>query len=668
MSSTSWDNATDETIALERTEDIEAAQEERWTAMGATLPPGLLDSTPAPPPKNGQGSSGLSRRPTLVLLGLDLPASVRAGIRTRLDRDAPGIFGLHLTGEDALPSRVGAARACGRGFFAPSRELAENVPIGPHHGAVAAVERAHAVERAQAAYISRKGEDMGVDACLSGHKIREPSRATKVQTALSSGRSVSLEVIPGPGLWARGRFLRDLESLLEGIDGCNSYEDAEVGQKALREGPTVILLEGHHRNRSGGGSELGHGTRFATALGPTQIDSPMGRTPGRTSERETGGPSAVAAMATRRLKCLMEKAAQCLHDLRTTHGATPSPFMAIHTETRAAVASTPVPEAHLACKPVGENAHIERGPLRSEGSVSTGGALKAATDVDFTPRLDALLAACLMLLYPHRQYDLGEREAGNHRSKQSKTPQSEHEEAAGPGNAGDETGLSHLSELAKECREHFSSSRSARVVADLLEVVDLAALPIGTAVALSRIIQSQAWHVASPRVDFAGCPASAAFVGWIVAAVTAAVELALGGGGAEEAPAKLSANGPHLNIGVCETTVLSGATPVSKPGGLRDMASRRSTVGAGGGIAVPEGTQDARWRERGLLERLEAHVVDESITVMDNDMPRLMQTEAVGGGVGRGTQGRRCRVSEVFTTIMDTVLRPYQVSQGCRRR
>lgn len=665
MSSTPWDNATDETLALERAEDIKAAQEERRTTMGALLPPGLLEGTPGSPPRHGQGFSGLSTRPTLVLLGLDLPASLRSGIRARLDREAPGVFGLHLTGEDALPSGAKAAKASGRGFFAPSRELTENESLDSSQGATAAV------ERAQTPLISQTRGTIGVDARSPRHKRGEPSRAAKVQAALSAGHSVSLEVIPGPGVWARGRFLRDLESLLEGIDGCddcNGCKDDEVGRKAKRGGPTVLLLEGHQRNRSGGGAEVRHGTRFATALGPAQIDSSVGRAPPRTFGRGTGGPSAAVAMATKRRKCLLEEAAQCLHDLRTTHGATPSQFLAITAESRATAGAMPVQEAHHVHERGEGNDRNGRGAFRSIRHVSTGGALKATVDVGYASRLDVLLAACLMLLYPHRQYDVGQSEAGNDRENRSKVPQSVHEETARPGITGaDETDLSNASDLAKACRNHFASARSARVVADLLEVVDVSTLPIDTAVALNRITQSQVWPVASPRVDFTGCPASAAFTGWIVAAATAAVELALGGGGAKAAPPKSSTNGLRLDIGVNEVMALSGVTSEAKPGGLWGAARRRSTMEAGGETALPEGAQKARCQERDLLERLEARVVDEIVTVLDDDLPWLVQTEAVGEEVERRADRRRCRVSEAFAAIMDTVLRPYQVGQTCRR-
>lgn len=659
MSSTPWDNATDETLALEREEDMEAAQDERRTTTGALLPPGLLDSTPGSPPRHGQSSSGLSTRPTLVLLGLNLPAFLRSGIRARLDREAPGVFGLHLSGEDAFPSGAKAAKASGRGFFAPSRELTESESLDSRQGAAAAV------ERAQTPLLSHTGGTIGVDTRSPRHNLGEPSRAAKVQAALSAGRSVSLEVTPGPGLWARGRFLRDLESLLEGIDGidgCNGCQDDELGRKAKRGGPTVLLLEGHQRNRSGGGAEVGHGTRFATALGPAQIDSSMGRAPPRTFGGGTGGPSATVAIATKRRKCLLEEAAQCLHDLRTTHGATPSPFLAITAESRATAAAMPVQEAHHAHERGEGNYHGGRGAFCSIRRVRTGGALKATTDVGYASRLDILLAACLMLLYPHRKYDVGESEAGNHRGNRSKGPQLAHEEPARPGNTGgDETDLSNVAGLAKACRKHFASARSARVVAHLLEVVDVVALPIDTAVALNRITGSQAWPVASPRVDFTGCPASAAFTGWIVAAATAAVELALGGGGAKVAPTKSSTNGLRLDIGVQETMALSDVTSEAKPGLLRGAARRRSTMEAGDETALPEGAQKARCQERDLLERLEARVVDESVTVLDDDLPWLVQTEAVGEEVERRAGRRRCRVSEAFATILDTVLRTYQV-------
>ncbi|CBJ33086.1 expressed unknown protein [Ectocarpus siliculosus] len=575
VSSARWDNTTKETQALERQEDADAARDERRTAMGATLPPGMLENpsgTCAGGGVESQGPSGGSsqRRPVLLLLGLDLPASVR---------------------EEGVVART---------------------------------------------------------------------RANLVQAALSAGKNVSLEVVPGPGLWARGRFLRDLEALLGGLDACGCGVDHSDTDTKQTSGPTVLLVEGHSRNRAGGGMDVSHGTKFVGegAAKNWKADRSYDQGPERTLPP--------ALLTARRLKALMEEAAQCLHDLSTEYGRTPSPFKAIQDDSYASKSSKAPREAH----------QRRQGTIRAEGSTDperpNAGSFpmrkqyNASLATTGSRGMALLLAACHMLLHPGRRYDLGEFRTGRGldvyltegmtmQKSPGKAPTTSSEEV--------ELGafeMVHAFNLARSCREELAEQGSARGVAALLRRADLYSTPLETAVALQRLVQHSDWPVASPRSDFAGCSASGAFVGWVVAAVAVTTELVLGGGGVELGAGSGSARNPSGD----ERKAVASGTGVEGRGWCGGAGGAGSTAEGSGGNALlstsMRNLQEERTREQRLLLGMETSLIDEIVAVLDDDSPWLPPPEDPEGH-GDVRNRRQCRASEVFNALLDTVLRPFNV-------
>lgn len=244
-----WDNATEATKALEREEDADAARDELRTAMGAILPRGLLENI-STPGKDGENSpTGTFRRPTLVLLGLDLPAAVRDEIRADLDRDAPAMFGVHIAGVDTLPSLAAAVRTRDRGFLEPCTESAPNLPLSPQGATPTLGRKEHLPSGSKMS--GDGGGDHGKHSSecegMHGQTKAKNTRTGRLQAALSAGRSASLEVVSGPGLWARGRFLRDLEALLRGLDDCGCCKSSG---DASRRGGFYSCTHGRTRPKS----------------------------------------------------------------------------------------------------------------------------------------------------------------------------------------------------------------------------------------------------------------------------------------------------------------------------------------------------------------------------------------------------------------------------------
>lgn len=656
--SATWDNATDITKSLERQEDEEAARDEHVTAMGITLPPGLLEKASRPLRVSSNPPSNSSQRPILVLFGLDLPALVRSGARARLDHSAPSVFGLHLVGADSLPSLATTTRTGDRGFLEPCRDQERTSLLGPKDRAVKAGSGedkkagSFTPPGSGACDMSSKEDGFGPS---GGHSIREGTRALRVQAALSAGKSVSLDVAPGPGLWARGRFLRDLESLLGGLDGGGSYDKNITTRR--RDGPVVLLIEGHDRNRSGGGANAGFGTHCVLTTEPLQAGDSKKEMLARQRQK---GVSISPAMATRRAKHLLEEAAQCLHDLSVTHGDTPNPFIALST-----VYTTPTSTKLSVIDKSSESGHIVRLVKASEPSEivkSLGNEATFLSATNMVPGLELVLAlaACHMILHPYQRYHLGEsRECntwmGSLRENIRKKTTDCH-----PTSSNVECVISSLAEI---CRQELAEMPSARGVAGLLRKADITMIPFDTAVSIRNLVRHEAWLGVSLRPIFTGCSASQAFIGWVVAAVTAATELAIEGGGAvRDSPVeKISESLDEILMTETgrscfhEGENAHGGTVEKNARTEGDKSTSRQIL-----LAV----QEERWQERELLNRLEASLVDEKISVFDDDSPWCLNTVAVEKDEVQGAPGRHCRASEMFEALMDIILRPYKVGSG----
>lgn len=665
-----WDNATEVTKALEREEDADAARDELRTAMGAIIPRGLLESASQPGKGGVNSSTGPSRRPTLVLLGLNLPAAVRDEIRADLDREAPSIFGLHITGVDTLPSLAAAVRTRDRGFLDPCRQGAPTLPLRPQgatpiHGR----EQEHLPSGSEIpgeggrSHYEHPGGDYGR---VHGQTKMENTRTGRLQAALSAGRSASLEVVPGPGLWARGRFLRDLEALLRGLDDCGDCSESSV-DGSRRGGFTVVLMEGHDRNRSGGGANIKYGTKYATTSNVSGADDWKAESPAR---HGLGDGSPLAMVTARRTKVLLEQAAQCLHDLSTTHGDTPSPLMATaaaNNNSSPLGTTTPTGDEQRRGLDCAGPAHVVGSLDGAEsGEKQQVDSLKAKCS---SPGLDLLLAACHMITHPDRQYDLRECRKGHKRGRNSpeNTTKLLTQEWPRFDDAAEENAaLTVASCLARQCRHKLAELRSAREVASFLRQVDLTSVPFGTAVSIRLLLRHPAWPTASARLSAGGCFASEAFCGWIVAAVTAATEIALTGGGSSQ-PSDSDLSRKH--IGGMDKTVTKPGHTGQAPGGGRGLMKVGSTTRAGGSRELPslEDIHHEREREREVLQELETSMVDEIITIVDDDLTQLLRRQGADIWTG-GRRRRQCRSVEAFNALMETVLRPFQVSCiACRR-
>ena len=667
--------------------------------MGATLPPGMLGTSSRGGAAEGQGqgrgqeqqpfrSGGPSRRPTLLLLGLDLPASVRDGLREGLDHGAPNLFGGHVVGADALPSLASAvqATAAGRGFFQPCREIAgltvapPTSPNGearlPDRGTKggestpgATATPGHGEAGREEATSLREG---GTHGARGGVGCAASTRADLVQAALSEGKNVSLEVVPGPGLWARGRFLRDLEALLGGLDdGGSDGKDSDTGTRdraGKRTGPTVLLVDGHSRNRSGGGIDLSHGTKLTRKAAPPKESIASGaRSPGfpRRAPRKHEPPWVLPAASTaaRRTKALMEEAAQCLHDLCTTCGETPSPFKAIQPSKVAP------PTGHTSSENVGApEAGLEKAEARgtsvrcrTRDSASERGEATDSLAAEGSPGMELLLAACHMILHPDQRYDVGEGLVSGTRAGPSSAAKKNASEKHG-GYVGSDfetdnaATLAYARRLAGTCRRELAEKRPARGVAGALRGAALDAMPLETAVALRRLVRHPCWPAASPRPDLAKCSASEAFVGWIYAAVAGATELTLeGGGGTLEL---CSGRGGGIKSG----EALHGWTKDRGIfGGMLGMRSVVKCEGSGSMVSLKDAHEERR-REQEILRAMETALIDENVTVLDDDSPWFSQPETASGNGDAQQDRRQCRTSEVLNALMETALRPFNVS------
>ncbi|CAN0512508.1 unnamed protein product, partial [Ectocarpus sp. 12 AP-2014] len=596
-------------------------------------------------------------------------ASVRDEVRVGLERDAPGLFGQHVVGVDALPSLASAAQAAGgQGcFLEPCQEQTAGAVTPPPSTQPTreTVVTGNTGQRGS----TNHGERLGGVATARGdfeQGVVARTRANVVQAALSAGKNVSLEVVPGPGLWARGRFLRDLEALIGGLDACGCGVDHSDTDTKQTSGPTVLLVEGHSRNRAGGGIDVSLGTKF--------VDTRAFRGEGAANnwkadcsyDQVPEGTLPPALLTARRLKALMEEAAQCLHDLSTEYGRTPSPFKAIRDDSCASTSSEAPREAH----------QRRQGTIRAESSTDperpTAGSFQMGKQCN--PSLAAtgsrgmtlLLAACHMLLHPGRRYDLGEFRVGRGRDvdltegmAMQKSP------GKAPPTSSEEVGhgafeMVHTSDLARSCREELANQGSARGVAALLRRADLDSMPLETAVALQRLVRHSDWPVASPRSDFAGCSASGAFVGWVVVAVAITTELVLGGGGV----ALGAVSGLARNPSGDEQKAVASGTGVEGRGWCAGVGGAGSTAEGSGGDALlstsMRNAQEERTREQRLLLGTETSLIDENVSVLDDDSPWLPLPEGPEGH--RDVRNRRqCRASEVFDALLGTILRPFNV-------
>ena len=666
-----WDNATEATKALEREEDANAARDELRTAMGALIPRGLLENTSQPGKDGGNSFTGPCRRPTLVLLGLDLPAAVRDEIRADLDRETPSIFGLHIAGVDTLPSLAAAVGTRARGFLDPCRQSVPDLPLIP--------QGATQIHGGEQELLPPASEIPGNGACnhgehpdgdyerLDGQTKIENTRTGRLQAALSAGRSASLEVVPGPGLWARGRFLRDLEALLRGLDDDGCCESFGDGSK--RKGFTVVLMEGHRRNRSGGGADIKYGTKYATASNSSDADEWKTEVPARHG-LEQGPPS--TRVTARRTKVLLEQAAQCLQDLSTTHGDTPSPFIttdATKNNASPLAISTPVGDERRRGFDCAEPSQVLDSPNGDAGDekeqINT---LRAKSS---SPGLQLLLAACHIITHPDRPYDLRECRVGHKRARTSRenTGKPSTQEGSRLNNTIEaNAALTVASSLAGQCRQKLDELRSARDVAKFLGGVDLTSVPFDTAVSLRLLLRHPAWPTASPRLSAGRCSVSEAFCGWVDAAVVAATEIALTGGGSSQC-SDSDSNQKHTG-GMDRKVTRPGHTGTGRhskgDGGL--MEADLTTRG-GGTRKLPnlEDVHHERKREREVLQKLETSMVDEIITVIDDDLPQMWRRQGTESWTG-GPRRRQCRKAGAFHELMETVLRPFQVSGVVRRR
>lgn len=590
--------------------------------MGATLPPGFLDNSHEP-----------SRRPTLVLLGLDLPTAVRCAIRAKLDSDVPEMFGLHLSGSNALSSLAESLRRRGRGFLGPSLEPGSTSTWSQQEAMT--LRGSNIVMEARKKELRASGgtfcdrNDAGYAGTgrrpLAGRGSKD-NRTSRVQAALAAGRNVSVEVLPGPGLWARGRFLRDLEALLEGIDGYSGHKGSTGGNVGM--GPAVILVRGHTGNRSGGGADIGLGTKAGVVGKITHVNA---------SKLETSEAEAVAATGTRRVKRHLEEAAQYLHDLYVTHGKNMNPLAE-----SSAWQPTVVTESALDKK---EATPYVPGSARISTCDTTGNVAKCPQ----TPGLEMLLAACQMLLNPTRLYPSTEEERLNDRwvsagpRRLKKTAVTAELLPRAPRMP------SYISDLAAACREQLAKVHSVVQVADVLHRVDLTMVPFATALALRELSRHPNWPSVSPRPLFAGCCALEAFSGWIVAAVNAATALSLAGGGGDDSYHNLQAkrdNIPGLDSGSMEINASRLATP-------RAVASS---------MPSPEADGSAQLREWKLLHKMKQFLVHDDISVVDDDSPWLPFCKEEESR-GPANTVRHCRASQAFDTIMAVALRPFQASR-----
>lgn len=668
-----WDNATEATKALEVEEDADAARDERRTAMGAIIPRGLLDNPTQPRTDGRNSSNGPSRRPTLVLLGLDLPAAVRDEIRADIDRDAPDIFGLHISGVDTLPSVAAeVARTRDRGFLDPCRESCPELQLTPQESTrIRENTQRYLATGSETPGDGRggHGKSPGGSETVHGHGQTGvgDTRTRRLQAALSAGRNASLEVVPGPGLWARGRFLRDLEALLLGLD-YNSGGGERTGAVSRRGGVTVVLIEGDHRNRSGGGADTRYGTKFATTTANiSRVNNGNAESPPR---RDFERAPPLAGVAARRTKNYLEEAAQCLHDLSTTHGDAPSPFVAIYAKIRRSLhfaSKTPTGKEHCQLVSRALPAHSADPSDGNERAENEG--MKSPKDKCSLPGLELLLAACHMITHPGRQYDLPESHVVHNDTRVKRPAQNPSKPTSNERPAFDnmdegKASFTVASCLAEECRTNFAKMRSARDVANILREVDLTAVPFNTAASLRLLLQHPAWPTTSPRSNAGGCFASEAFCGWIVAAVAAATEIALTWGGS----AHCSDSDYSLNHGCgIHKTVTKLVNAENYPRVDGNVVELNSTTRSGGSreLLTLEDARSERDRERDLLQELETSMIDEIITIVDDDLalPQLLRRRG-GAGNRRGLPPRReCRASEAFTELMETVLRPFQVSR-----
>lgn len=605
-----------------------------------------------------------------MLLGLDLPASVRNGIRASLDRDSPGLFDLHVVGAEALPSLASASQAtAGRGFLEPCREqsaratkppFAQSKPQGgPIDGSNKNGPKTSGEDTASRGGDGLTGRKNTID--LGQGPAVARSRANLVQTALSAGGNVSLEVIPGPGLWARGRFLRDLEALLGGLDDgdCDGIGTGVCTRN--RVGPTVLVIDGHGQNRSGGGSELSHGTKFAG-----QRDCIGNGSDADCLQRQ--GPEwmlPAASLAARRLKLLMEEAAQRLHDLSTIHSEAPWPFKAISSPSGASLSSG-TPKGAYGRRPEFNGADSPRGSEISPVGDSQNGQHDVSVSAK-PPGIDLLLAACHIILHPDRRYYVGE----GHACRQVVgTPiQSEVTDAtAHPApfptveHVEDESAafLVYASRLAATCRKELAERPSPRTLAEVLRRTDVESIPLETAVALRYLRDHPNWPATSARSDFVGCPVSEAFIGWIAAAVAAGTELALEGGGGKLKAGEDSCPQPFSDA-TRSTTMRSDNDGIDASAGNLIRGSSNVETDESDLPRLVKDAQAERQREQMILEELEKFLIDESISVLDDDSPWSVPSALTDRG-GETQAGRQCRASEVLHGVLNTVLRPFKVS------
>ncbi|CAM9153732.1 unnamed protein product, partial [Hapterophycus canaliculatus] len=679
VSSVPWDNVTEETQALEKQEDADAARDEIRTAMGATLPPGMLGSPTQTPKGDGRPAESDSQRSTLLLLGLDLPASVRNGIRASLDRDAPGLFDHHVTGVEALPSLALSAQATtGRGFLGRCREgsATEAKPpsvdsisqVGTTGGSIFVGSRTaggyNALRRSGSAGAGfaggKKRTGLGHDPVVSR------SRADLVQTALSAGKNVSLEVVPGPGLWERGRFLRDIEALLGGLDDGNYDGNGSNNCRGKGVGPTVLVIDGHGHNRSGGGSELSHGTKFAGKTNCQEEPIANGSKADYWRRQEPERALYSASLAARRSKCLMEEAAQRLHDLSTMQGEAPWPFKAISSASGAFPAPGRLREARERREGFDKAGH-SRGSGTSLGSDIESDQHRVSV-LDNAAGIDMLLAACYIIVYPDRRYYVGE---GQARGEEVGPPiQGEATDAAANHTPSpvvedveDESAafLAYVSHLAAKCRIELAGSQSPVRVADVLKKVDVTSMPLDTAVALRYLSDHPDWPTIPPRSDFVGCSISEAFIGWVYAVVAASTELALEGGGG-----MLRADAGVRQQSLAD--VPRSAIPWSERVGISKLW-RRAMVESSN-MEKNENcfqwfmtdAQTERQREQANMKELEKSLINETVTVLDDDSPWPLPSTLADRGEDEEMRDRwQCRASEVLNAVMKTALRPFKV-------
>lgn len=624
MCSTPWDNAPDEAKKEELEEDRQAALEETRTAMGATLPMGFLDSVQNYP-----------RRPTLVLLGLDLPAAVRAGIRSRLHNDVPELFDLHLTGEDALPSVVAAARRCGRGFLGPSLEPGSSSLSSQHGGPTTGV-RGTAMMEACVHQVDM--DSVGCDHVFGkkpsdgqrriGRYETKHSRTNRVQTSLSAGKNVSLDVLPGPGLWARGRFLRDLEALLQGLDECGGCVDSTTDKAAV--GPAVILVHGHTGNRSGGGADIWHGTK----------DSVIDKSMHANDYKIEGIPTvAMAAARSRRTKYLLEAAAQCLHDLRVTHGERRNPFVDPSAEYPSPTPISAIPNKQ---REKADNIIVPRDDPSPQYQ---------------TPGLNVLLAACQMLLHPFCRYPLTKDERADNTWVSSRPEPSHLAVATEEFPPGHTRERSYISNLAAACRGRLAEAQSAKKMGDILQQIDPTSVPFETAVALRELVRQPDWPSISPRPSFAGSCALEAFAGWIVTAVDAVMMSSLSEGGVDEG--YQGTHGESFGTSAWKSSRLndfSGKHVATNATRWREYDAFEDPTLSHGGYESP------RIRERELIHKMQRLIVHENISVFDGDNPWFPgpyegEERVVANKI------RHCHPVEAFDIILDMILRPFQASR-----